>query len=58
MENRTALEAHNHDLERVLRVQVAVTEATQRPGWFEKFRETAQRAMTVTHPGVAESQGR
>jgi twitching motility protein PilT len=40
-------------LERVLRVQIVLAEARGWPGWFEKFRATAQRAMKVTHPGVA-----
>jgi twitching motility protein PilT len=40
-------------LERVLRVQIVVAEARHRPGWFEQFRATAQRALKVTHPGVA-----
>jgi twitching motility protein PilT len=40
-------------LERVLRVQIVVPEFTRGPGWFEHLHERAQRAMQVTHPGVA-----
>jgi twitching motility protein PilT len=40
-------------MDQVLRVQIVAPAVTQRPGWFEQFRDAAQRAMSVAHPGVA-----
>jgi twitching motility protein PilT len=40
-------------LERTLRVQIVAPAAAQAPGWFEQFRQAAQRVMNVRHPGVA-----
>src|SRR5262249_13026944 len=54
---RTGLEAGDFlatdPMDQVLRVQIVAPAVTQRPGWFEQFRDAAQRAMSVAHPGVA-----